>query len=118
MQRNARLEDGPHAHGEWLAALVALDEPLAGGLALQAAQALRIGVAAMVANRPARPEAVFDISESRVFVLEVGGVENRGSYGQISYGSELTSWGSVCKCNIALAPGEQIAPLRERLLVF
>ncbi len=75
-----RLENGFHAHGEGLAAFVALDEPLASGLALHPAQAFLIGVAAMRANRAVRPKTALDISESGIFVLEVRGVEDGGSH--------------------------------------
>ena len=91
------FENGLHAHGEGLAALVALDEALAGGLALHPAQALLVGVAAMRANRAMRPKTALDISEGGVFVLEVRGVENRGGHNEISYAANTSCWGSVCQ---------------------
>lgn len=98
MQRQMRgFEDGSHANGKGLAALVALDETLAGGLALHTAQPLFVGISAMMANRPVRPKTAFEISESGVFVLEVRGVEDRGSHDQIPYGCKTTPWGLVCQ---------------------
>ena len=96
MQRNVRgLEDGFHAHGEGLPALVALVEANASALSLHLGDALN--PAAMRTNRPFRPKSGLDIRESSLFVLELSGGEDRGSHGGISYGQNPTGWGWVCQ---------------------
>src|SRR3954451_18544165 len=61
----AGLEDGSHAHGERLAAGVALVETGPGGLALQASDPLRLS--AMLAHRATRPEPRFDVFKGGFF---------------------------------------------------
>ena len=94
----AGLEDGPHTHGERLFASVALAQAGAGGLAIEAADAFSFS--AMRANRTVRPQARFDIGEGAGFGLHMGGVENGRGHGEISYGSDPTSWAGYVKCNI------------------
>ena len=82
MQRQMRgLKDGPHAHGEWLAAVIALVEAHAGGCASHLADARSISVAAVRADRTVRPKLRFDIGESAFFGLELGGIEHRLGHG-------------------------------------
>ncbi len=72
MQRNvAALEHSTHANGERLAALVALVEALAGGLAMHLADALH--TAAVRAHGAFRPNPRFDVCEGRIFVVEMRG---------------------------------------------
>jgi hypothetical protein len=98
MQRKvAGLENGAHADGKGLAALVALVEALASSFASKLLDALAVSIAAMMANWPIRPKARLNISESFVFVLEVWGVKNRVSHSGLSYGYKSTLWGLVCQ---------------------
>jgi hypothetical protein len=72
MQRQmGGLENGPHAHGKWLATLVAFVKAAAGGFASQLANALFISIAAMRASWAMRPKTTFDISESAFLILEL-----------------------------------------------
>ena len=84
MQRQMRgLKDGSHAHGEGLAAFVALVEAKAGGLALHLANAFAIGIAAMRANRALRPKTALDISKSGFFGLELRSGKNGVGHGYL-----------------------------------
>src|SRR5256885_615465 len=70
MQRNlAALEDGAHADGEGLPALIALVEADTGRFAAHQADAL--DAAAMRASRAFRPHASLYIGECLCFVVEV-----------------------------------------------
>jgi hypothetical protein len=100
-----RLENGAHAHGEGLAALIALIETLAGGLSGQFLNPLTIAIAAMMANRAVRPKARLNVSEGFVFVLKVRSIENRVSHSDLSYGINLHLVPRYVKCNVLLKAG-------------
>ena len=97
-----RLEDGPHAHGEWLAAFVALVKAKAGGLAFHLANALRIALPQCGQTRTMRPKPA--LRHTRKRRLRSGNAvvgKNGVGHGEISYGLNPTSWGWYVKCNIA-----------------
>ena len=66
------LENGTHADSKGLAALVALAQTGAGGLALETANPRAIGIATVRANRAVRPKLGFDVLESSGFVMKAG----------------------------------------------
>ena len=67
----AALEYGPDLDGELLAALGTGTEAWAGRLALDGIDALRIGVAALRANRAGRPYYRFKAGDGGGFIVEV-----------------------------------------------
>ena len=72
IERNVRaFKDSANPNGEGLAALVALVQPLAGGLAAHKANALH--ATAMRAGRAIRPNARFDIIKGGLLVVKVAG---------------------------------------------
>ncbi len=74
MQREvAVLEDRADAHREGLPAGVALPQARTAGFAGQAADSLVVAIAAMGTNRAFRPQVGFDIGESGLLVVEMGG---------------------------------------------
>jgi hypothetical protein len=76
-RRVAVLEDRPDLDRELLAALIALAETGPRGLASKLADARRVGVAAMWADRAVRPQPSLNVGVGGLFVFEVRGVEIR-----------------------------------------
>src|SRR6185312_1919862 len=96
----AILEDGSHADGEGATASVALAKAGAAALALQPANAIRVAIPAMRANRALRPKQRFDIRERGFLIVEVGSAQNRLSHGYSPVcGRTLRLAVGVVKCN-------------------
>src|SRR5271156_1089201 len=91
------LEDGSHAHGERLAAFLAIVQAKPSGFALHLGNAVSIGVAAMRAVWAFRPQHAFDMCESGFLVVEMGGFKNGASHGKISYRRESTPSRLLCQ---------------------
>jgi hypothetical protein len=96
MQRQMTiLENSSHSHSEGFLAGVALAEAGAGGLAVQATDAL--GLSTMRANGTIRPKLRLDIGEGGFLGHELRGGQNGVGHGKISYGRNTTSCGLVCQ---------------------
>lgn len=88
------LENGADAHGEGLAARIALVEAGAGGLTRELADPL--SPFAVRADRPARPQMRFDKRESGVLIMEMIGGEDGLRHGLL-LDAKPTSKGWVCQ---------------------
>jgi hypothetical protein len=98
MQRQVRaFKDGSLSNGELALALVAIVKAKARGLAFHLANALRVSIAAVRAYGAVWPQLALDIRESGGFIVEAGSGENWIGHGDISYGFNPTSWGSLCQ---------------------
>lgn len=95
----AVLEDGAHANGEGATASVALAKAYSAAFALQAPNAVAVTVSTMRAIRSIRPKQRFDIRESRFFVMELRGAQNRLSHVTSPYLEKLHLVAGVVKCN-------------------
>ena len=69
----AVFEDAAYAHRKSFAAGVALAETWAAGLSGQPTDAFFVAISAVRAGRTLRPEIRFNIGESGLFVMEMGG---------------------------------------------
>jgi hypothetical protein len=90
----ARLENGPHAHCEGLAASATFPEAGPRRLAFQLRRF--IDRAAMRTNRTIGPKPRFDEREGGIFVSELGCVQG-GLHGGLSPRPPFYLWGAVCQ---------------------
>ena len=102
MQPKAQLKmrafkDSPLANGELPLAFIAVVKAKAAGFALKFANAVRVSIATVCANRPVRPKLALDIRESGGFIVEAGGVKSGLGHGRISYGLNTTPSVSLCQ---------------------
>ena len=98
MQGKVRgLEYGPHAHGERLAAFLAVVETKASGFTLHLGNAVRVCIAAMGAVWAIRPQHAFYVCKGCFLVVEVSSFENGASHGKISYGPQSTPSRLLCQ---------------------
>src|SRR5208283_1841573 len=74
-----RFENGPHAHGKWLAALVALVKAKASAFAVHLRNAIE--ASAMRADWTVRPKRGLDECKCGLFILEMSGGENWVGHG-------------------------------------
>jgi hypothetical protein len=106
MQRDvARFEHGPHLHGKWLAALVALVKAHASAFASHLRDTVK--AAAMRADWAVRPKRGLDKGESRFFILKMFGGENGVGHGLLLW-PETSSWGTGMS-SIRLPPRRRAA---------
>ncbi len=98
MQRKVgTLKNSSLTHSELALAFVAGAKAKAGSLAFHLANAVRIGIAAMRAHWPIRPQLALDVGERGFFVLKAWIVENGSGHGAISYSPIHTPCGSLCQ---------------------
>lgn len=96
----AGLEDGPHSDGERLAACIALVQAGPRRLALQVADA--ISLAAMLSDRPIRPQVHLDEFEGDRFIVEARlGKDER--HGRDSLAPNLAGYSGYANSDIAQA---------------
>ncbi len=91
------FKNGSLTNSKLATTFIAIVKAKASGLALHLANAVRIGVAAMRANRPIGPKFALDIRESGSFVVEPAIIKSGLGYGGLSYCRDRTPRDVLCQ---------------------